>query len=164
VDRVTLKFAAIGAGFALVGYAISCALSESRTLLGNWMFGVQFVCSNVALAVAFRYGAGLFACGLAGTVGMLVGGWVGAHTIGDYEYAVPVPPEDRVITIRANGTERTIELKDIPTEMPKRIAAGRRLGATFGWVAGVAVYAVVSLRRSSNDDSEPNAEDHDSTP
>ncbi len=61
-------------------------------------------------AVAARYGVNLIGVALAGLVGMGVGGWIGTHTIGSYEYTVPTPQADREVRIIAGGQVRVLEL------------------------------------------------------
>jgi len=72
---------------------------------------------------------------------MMVGGWIGVHTIGNYEYTVPTPREQRVVRITTKGQEREVELKGVPTETIKRIPVGGGLGVLLGFAVGAGVYA-----------------------
>ena len=92
-------------------------------------------------AVAARYGVSLIGVALAGLAGMMIGGWVGVHTVGSYEYTVPTPQQDRELRIISKGQERVIELKGVPEETVWRIPVGGGLGVLVGFAFGAFVYA-----------------------
>jgi hypothetical protein len=100
-------------------------------------------------AVATRYGVNFLGAAIAGLAGMMIGGWVGVHTIGSYEYSVPTPQEDREMRIIAKGQERVIELKGVPEETVRRVPIGGGLGVLVGFAVGAFVYA--RLRRPEDE-------------
>ena len=93
---------------------------------------------------------------------MMVGGWIGVHTIGSYEYTVPTPPEQRVVRIITKGQEREVELKGVPTETSKRIPVGSGLGVLLGFAVGAWIYAW--LFRARNKQLATRAEEQEAEP
>ena len=135
------KAALIGAVYGAAECAVLFLTSDRRTLANDWFLAVMVVFANATgFAVAARYGVSLIGVAIAGLAGMMIGGWVGVHTIGSYEYTVPTPREDREMRIIAKGEERVIELKGVPEETVKRIPFGGGLGVLLGFAAGAIAY------------------------
>ena len=148
-----VKSALIGAAQGAAECAVLFLTSEHRTLANDWFLAVMVIFANASgFAVAARYGVSLLGVAISGVVGMGLGGWIGVRTIGSYEYTVPTPHEDRVITIITKGAERVIVLKDVPEETVKRIPVGGGLGVLIGWAFGAGVYAWLSRPRVEETD------------
>jgi hypothetical protein len=134
--------ALIGAGHGATACVVLFLMSDRYTLSRDWLLAVMIVFVNAAgFAVAARYGVNLIGVALAGLVGMGAGGWVGAQTIGSYEYTVPTPQADREVRIISGGQVRVLELKDVPPETVKRIPVGSAVGLLIGFAVGAVLYA-----------------------
>jgi hypothetical protein len=143
---VIWKAAGIGAAHGAAECAVLFLTSDRRTLANDWFLAVMVVFANATgFAIAARYSVNLIGVAIAGLAGMMIGGWVGVHTLGSYEYTVPTPREDRELRIIAKGQERVIEMKGVPEETVKRIPIGGGLGILVGFAVGGLVYA--RLRR-----------------
>jgi hypothetical protein len=157
------KAALLGAAHGTTECTVLFLTSDRRTLANDWFLAVMVVFANATgFAVAARYGVSLIGVALAGLTGMMVGGWVGVHTIGSYEYTVPTPREDREMRIIAKSQERVIELKDVPEETVKRIPIGGGMGVLVGFAVGTLVYA--RLRRPQDEEPDDTNEELDAEP
>ena len=157
------KAPVIGAAHGAAECAVLFLTSDRRTLANDWFLAVIVVFANATgFAVAARYGVSLIGVAIAGLAGMMAGGWVGARTIGSYEYTVPTPREDRELRVITKGQERVIELKGVPAETVKRIPVGGGLGVLVGFAAGAVVYGWV--RRPRDEDPGETWEEPDAEP
>lgn len=147
MDGAVVKAALVGAAQGAAGCAVLFAVSDRYTLAGDWFLAVMVVfASATGFAVAARCGLGLPSVALAGLAGMVVGGWLGVHTIGSYEYTAPTHREDRVMRVITKDGEREIELKGVPEETVRRVPVGGGIGVLLGWAAGVGAYGWLSHR------------------
>jgi len=125
-------------------------IGKKYTLSNDWLLAVMIVLANASgFAVAARYQVSLLGVAIAGVAGMIVGAWVGDHTIGSYEYTVPTPREERVMRFITKGQIREIELKDVPEVKVKRIPLGAGLGVLLGFAVGAGLYAWVFRARDA---------------
>jgi hypothetical protein len=161
------RAALIGAAHGAAECAVLFLTSDRRTPANDWFLAVMVVFANASgFAVAARYGVSLIGVAIAGLAGMMIGGWVGVHTIGTYEYTVPTPREDREMRIISKGQERVIELKGVPKEAVKRVPVGGGLGVLVGFAVGALVYAWLYRPRDAepgDTNGEPEAEPDDAT-
>ena len=157
------KAALLGAAHGVAECTVLFLTSDRRTFANDWFLAVMMVFANATgFAVAARYGVSLLGVALAGLTGMMIGGWVGVHTIGNYEYTVPTPRQDRELRIIARGQERFIEMKGVPEETVKRIPVGGGMGVLVGFAVGALVYA--RLRRPQDEEPDCTFEEPDAEP
>ena len=155
VGNAIWKAALIGAAHGVAECAILFLASERYTLSKDWFLGVMEVFANASgFAIAARSGVSLIGVALAGLAGMMVGGWVGFHTIGNYEYTVPTEREDHVLRIVTKGQEREIELKGLPNEKVKGIPIGGGIGVLVGWAVGAGLFAWLARARPENSEAD----------
>ncbi len=150
---VVARSALIGAAQGLAESVVLYATSEKHTLANDWFLGVMIVFANtVGFAVAARYGINLLGVAIAGVAGMMIGGWFGVRLIGNYEYTVPTPRDDRVLRIIAKGKEREVELPGVPEKTVKRVPVGGAVGCLLGFGAGASLFGWFSGRRNEEPD------------
>ena len=156
------KAALRGTAYGAAGCAVVFLIGKRYTLSNDWLLAVMIVLANASgFAVAARFGVNLIGVAIAGVAGMMAGGWLGTRLIGDYEYKIPTPQEDRVMRIIAKGQECEIEVKGVPEETIKRIPIGGGLGVLFGWAIGAGTYAWCFRARgdqSASSEEEPDDE------
>jgi len=153
----------IGAAHGVAECAVLFLVSQRYTLSRDWLLAMMAVLANASgFAVAARFGVNLIGVAVAGLAGMMAGGWVGARTIGSYEYRVPTPREERVIRIITQGQERDVELPGVAAETVRRIPVGAGLGLLLGWAVGAGAYAW--LFRSRGEELNPTDEELDAEP
>ncbi|VTR98514.1 hypothetical protein [Tuwongella immobilis] len=134
--------ALIGAVHGAVEIAVLFLMSDRYTLANDWLLVVMAVVANsTGFAVAARYAVNLLGVAISGLLGFIVGGWLGIHTIGNYEFTVPVPKEDRELRIILPGNERILELNGLPEEKVKRLPIGLAMGGLLGFAAAALLYA-----------------------
>jgi hypothetical protein len=148
----------IGAAHGVAASALLFATSRKYTFSNDWFLAVMIVFANTTgFAVAGRYGLNLIGVAIAGVAGMLVGGWLGTRLIGNYEYKVPTPPEQREMRFVSKQGERVVPLPWVPAETTRRIPVGGGVGVLLGWIAGAGLYALLFRQR----DEEPEPEDEE---
>ena len=146
-DSPTVRATMIGAAHGVIGCGLVFAFSDRYTLAKDWFLAVLIiVISAGSYWVAARAGVGLLGVSLAGTAGLVVGGWLGFQLIGDYQRRVPIPPEDRGAWVVTKGEKRKIDLGGFGMEAEKveRVPIGAPIGMLVGWVLGAAMYVQIA--------------------
>jgi hypothetical protein len=161
MSRTFIVSALLGAAHGAAEAAVLFAMSERYTISKDWFLLVMIVFANASgFALAAHYGVSLIGVAVAGLLGMMLGGWLGAELIGSYEYRVPTPREERVMRFVSKHGVREVEMPGVPDEQIKRIPVGAGIGLLLGWILAAGTYAWLARPPEEPEEMDEEETDH----